>query len=84
MMKTLLLILLLSGCAGRAYYEVQPIETESGVICCEVKVDNTKNYKSLTVKVIKRPDGSLEFLLSEKDTDSHTESTAEIIRAVVE
>lgn len=71
-MKTLMLIttLLLTGCisngAGESAYTVKPIKTNDGkVICCDVNVNNTKDYDKLDMKFTIGADGTIEFQLKE-------------------
>ena len=81
-MKIILLLLasfLLSGCeslkalggAGQTEYSVEPIVTEAGkTICCKVNIYNSKDYEKLKVKIIKKPDGTIEVSLDESGVNS--------------
>lgn len=73
-MKTMLALLflaLLTGCAslnnaGTASYRVKPMELSNGTtICCDITIDNGKEYISLDARVIKHGD-NYEVFLSER------------------
>ena len=66
---TIVLLLLLNGClstSGESAYTVKPIELESGkIICCDVRVNNTKDYDKLKMKLVIAKDGTINFELNE-------------------
>ena len=63
-----------SGClstAGESSYTVKPLEVSGGkIICCEVVVNNTKDYEKLNVKLKMKKDGTIDFELNENGVSS--------------
>lgn len=85
--------LFLSGCistgSGESAYTVKPIELSSGkIICCDVNVNNTKDYDKLKMKFVIAADGSIKFELDEDGVDASTpamiqaENNAKLLQAV--
>ena len=68
------LITLLSGCSlmgGQAVYEVEPIITGTGkVVCCKVKVNNTKDIDLVTVNFEVDKDGAVKMSVKEKGVNA--------------
>lgn len=60
----------LSACAltsGESAYTIKPIEISNGeVVCCEVVVNNTKDYDKFKFNLEKKPDGTISVSLDEK------------------
>lgn len=92
---TVLLVLMVfsvSGClsnGGESAYNVKPIETNTGkIICCDVTVNNTKDYDKLKMKLVIGADGTIEFQLDEDGVDASTpamiqaENNAKLLDAV--
>ena len=46
---TLFITLILSGCAGKAAYEAEPISIDGKVVCCRVVVNNSKDIDLVEV-----------------------------------
>lgn len=69
----------LSACistGGKSAYTVKPIVLEDGkVICCNVDVNNTKDYDKLKMKFSLKPDGTINFTLDEDGVDASTPAT---------
>lgn len=85
--------LLLSGCittgSGESAYTVKPIELSSGkIICCDVNVNNTKDYDKLKMKLVIGADGTIEFELNEDGVSAsnpaliQAENNAKLLDAV--
>lgn len=70
----------LTGClstsnSGESAYNVKPIETNTGkIICCDVTVNNTKDYDKLKLKLVIGKDGTINFELNEDGVDASTPS----------
>ncbi len=77
-MKKLLIlgIFTLQSCAmiaGRADYTVSPIVLDNGkIICCEVKVSNSKDIGNVSVEFNADGKGGIAFKLVEQDVNSST------------
>lgn len=60
----------ISGCAltsGESAYTIKPIQVGTGeVVCCEVVVNNTKDYDKFKFNLEKKPDGTISVSLDEK------------------
>lgn len=71
----------LSGClstGGESAYTVKPIQKADGkIICCEVVVNNTKEYDKLNVKLKLKEDGTVDFELSETGVKTNAAVAAE-------
>jgi len=95
--KTLLAIaitssLSLSGClstGGESAYTVKPLEVSGGkIICCDVQVNNTKDYDKLKMKFSIKADGTISFELSESGVSAsdpamvQAENNAKLLDAV--
>ena len=61
----------LLGNSGETGYSVKPIILADGTtVCCEVEVQNTKDYDKFDLEIEKKADGSLKLSLKEKGVSS--------------
>lgn len=89
---TVICLFMLVGClsnGGESAYTVKPVELPNGsIICCDVQVNNTKDYKKLKMKFVIKADGSINFELNEDGVDASTpamvqsENNAKLLDAI--
>lgn len=79
-MKTLILlitILFLTGCAGRAAYEAEPISLDGKIVCCKISIDNTKDIDLVEVNYESYADGTTKLSIKEKGVKTNAAVAAE-------
>ncbi len=77
MFKIITLSILLTGCAGRAAYEAEPIEVAGKVVCCKISVYNNKDIDLVEVKYESKADGSTSLHVKEKGVKTNAAVAAE-------
>ena len=74
----ILMVVLLSGCAGQALYEIKPIEKKDGSLtCCEVKINNSKDIDLVEVNFKISEKGAIDLTLKEKGVKTNAAVAAE-------
>lgn len=70
-------LLVLSGCAGRAAYEAEPMSIDGKIVCCKISIDNTKDIELVDVQYESSADGSTKLSIKEKGVKTNAAVAAE-------